>query len=251
VHLPVNITGCEAVPSSVLSGGMVDAAQEVSFRGTLKTLAAICLGQVIGHNLGIARFYNDSALFGFSYLATLVLSHVCPDPIQVAQMLDDICHPRNLLEALPLEWKEVENFGVKTLQENRLGGQVAGKDRENLHLSTYPMYRLAFQWLDHHTPSLGQLRHGTQLEAESPFEEQGDTRDESATVEISQNARVRSDHIQPPRTTEQRALRRGFDEFVPKLPFLFGQIAERFTLPYARWVLELINRDRVRDFGFV
>jgi hypothetical protein len=84
MHSPVGVTSGETLAGFVLLGGLVNEAQEMSVRGRLKTLPAIRLRQVLGYDFGVATFYNDSALFGLSYLTTLVLSHLSPHAIEVA-----------------------------------------------------------------------------------------------------------------------------------------------------------------------
>jgi hypothetical protein len=225
VHSAAGITSRETLPGVVLLGGLVDQAQKMSLRGRLKTLPAVRFRQVLGYDFGVATFYNDSALFGLSYLTTLVLSHLSPHAIEVAQIFDHVCHPGDLPEALPVKWQEVDDCRVKTLQENPFPGEVASEDCKNLQLPGYLMHRFAFYRFDHYAPRLGQTRHRAKLDAQSLLEKQGNARDKSATVEISQNADIRGSHLQPPRTTEQRALRRSFYELVPLPVFLCGQIA--------------------------
>jgi hypothetical protein len=220
MHSAAGITSRETFPGVVLLGGLVDEAQKISVRGRLKTLPAIGFRQVLGHDFGVATFYNDSALFGLSYLAPLILSHLSPHAIKVAQIFDHVCHPRNLPETLPVEWQEVDDCRVKTLQENLFCGEVASEDCKNLQLPGYLMYRFAFYRFDHYAPRLGQTRHRAKLDAQSLFEKQRNARNKSAMIEISQNADIRSGHLQPPGTTKQRALRRSFHEFVPSPVFL-------------------------------
>jgi len=225
MHSSVGITSRETFPGVVLSGGMVNGAQEMSLRGRPKTLPAIRFRQVLGHDVRVAAFYNDSVPFGLSDLTTLVLSHLSPHAIEVAQVLDYVCHPGGLPEAQPLEWQEVGDCGMKTLEENLFPSETASKDCKNLHLSSDLMHKFAFYWLDHHAPRLGQTRHRAKRDAQSFLEKQGNARDKSAMVEISQNTDIRGGHLQPPGTAEQRALRRSFHKFVPSLIFLYQQKA--------------------------
>jgi hypothetical protein len=160
-------------------------AKKLSFRGRLKTLPVVRFRQVLGHNVGVATFYNDATLFGLSYLTTLVLSHLSPHAIKIAQILDHVRQPGHLPEALPLEWQEVDNGRMKTLQENLFPGEPAGKDCKNLHLPGYLMDRLAFNGFDHYAPCMGQIRHRAKLHTESLPEKKGNARDKPATVEIS------------------------------------------------------------------
>src|SRR6266403_3597305 len=223
------VTSRETLPGIVLLGGLVNEAQKMSFRGRLKTLPAVRFRQVLGHDFGIATFYNDSALFGLSYLTALVLSHLSPHPIEVAQIFDHVCHPGNLPEALPVEWQEVDDCRVKTLQENLFLGQVASKDCKNLKLPGYLMHRFAVYGFDHYAPRLGETRHRAKFDAQSLLEKQRNARDKSATIEIAQNTDIRSRHLKPPGTTEQRALGRSFYELVPSPIFLARQIAQPLT----------------------
>src|SRR5205807_238691 len=99
MHSPAGITSCETFAGVVLFSRMVNEAQNISLCGRPKTLPAIRFRQVLGHNFGVATFHNDSALFSLSYLAALVLSHLSPHAIEVAQLLDYVCHPGDLPEA--------------------------------------------------------------------------------------------------------------------------------------------------------
>jgi len=191
MHSPIGITGCETFPGVVLSGGLVNEAQQMSLRGRLKSLPAICFRQVLGHYFRVTTLYNDSTLFSFSYLTTLVLSHLSPHAIEVAQVLDYVCHPGGLPEAQPLEWQEVGDCGMKTLKENLFPSEVASKDCKNLHLPGDLMHKFAFYWLDHYAPRLGQTRHRTKLDAQSILEKQGNARDKPAPIEISQDTDIR------------------------------------------------------------
>jgi hypothetical protein len=202
MYSSVGITSRETFPGVVLLGGVVNKAQKMSLRGRPKTLPAKRFRQVQGHNFRVAAFYNDSALFGLSYLTALVLPHLSPHAIEIAQILDHVCHPGDLLEAQPVEWQEVGDCRVKTLQENLFPGEVASKDCKNLHLPGYLMHKFAFYWLNHYTPRLGQTRHRTKRDAQSLLEKQWNARDKSATIEISQNTDIRGGNLQPPGTTE-------------------------------------------------
>jgi hypothetical protein len=84
MHSAAGVTSRETFPGVVLLGGLVNEAQKMSLRGRLKTLPAIRFRQVLGHDFGVATLYNNSALFGLSYLTTLVLSHLSPHAIEVA-----------------------------------------------------------------------------------------------------------------------------------------------------------------------
>jgi hypothetical protein len=170
VHSAAGVTSRETLPGIVLLGSLVNEAQKMSARGRLKTLAAIRFRQVLGYDFGVATFHNDSALLSFSYLATLVLSHLSPYAIEVAQIFDHVCHPGDLPETLPVEWQEVDDCRVKTLQENLFPGEVASKDCKNLQLPGYLMHRFAFYRFDHYAPRLGQTWHRAKLDAESPLE---------------------------------------------------------------------------------
>src|SRR5712675_1492580 len=137
------------------------------------------------HHLRYALFYNDSSLLGLSYLTALVLPHLSPHAFEIAQIFDRVCHPGDLLESQPLEWQEVGDCRVKTLQENLFPGEVASKDCKNLKLPGYLMHRFAFYGFDHHAPRLGQTRHRAKLDAQRRLEKQGNARDKSAPIEIS------------------------------------------------------------------
>jgi hypothetical protein len=165
MHSTAGITSCKTLPGVVLSGGLVNEAQEMSLRGRPKTLPAIRFRQVMGHSFRVAAFYNNSALFCLSDLTALVLSHLSPHAIKVTQVFDYVRHPRGLLEAQPVEWQEVGDRGMKTLEENLFSGKAASKDCKNLHLPGDLMHTFAFYWLDHHAPRLGQPRHRAKLDA--------------------------------------------------------------------------------------
>src|SRR5207245_8628537 len=118
MHSSVGVTSRETFPGIVLLGGPVNDAQKVSRHGRLETLPTIGLRQVFRHDFRFARFYSNSALFGLSYLTTLVLSHLCPHAIQITQVLDCVCHSGDLPEAQPVKWQKVNDCGVKALQAN-------------------------------------------------------------------------------------------------------------------------------------
>jgi hypothetical protein len=220
MYSPVEVASRETLSSPVLLSCVVDAAQELGIHGSLQTLPGICFCQVLRHHLRRTRAYIDSALFGLSYLTALVLSHLSPHAIEVAQIFDHVRHSGDLLEAQPVERQEVDESGMKTLQENLFPDEVASKDCKNLHLPSYLMHTFTFYGFDHYAPRLGKTRHCAKLHAQSLLERQGNSRNQSAAVEISQNTDIGSRHLQPPGTTEQRTLRRSFYEFVPLPVFL-------------------------------
>src|SRR5258708_13302272 len=118
MYSAAGITSRETLPGVVLLGSLVNEAQEMSLRGRLKTLPAIRFRQILRHDFGVATFYNDSALFRLSYLTTLVLSHLSPHAIEVAQLFDHVCHPRALPKPFPVKRHAIDDSTLKTLQQN-------------------------------------------------------------------------------------------------------------------------------------